>query len=420
MSLDFLPSHGQDEVLSHNCALQEISVSLEEHGRYLPDFSLPQPVLPSKTIISAATTYQALFAFVNGRAGRGKTFLVNTICNHLRAISCIVLPTSTSAFATHLYPGRSLLPLPNILLLVTLTTSFQVQVNKNNEMLQWPIQPGTPCMELIRNASLIIWDEAPMANYAILVCVNKVCCLLMDHNAPFVSPLWGMVTVFCLTIPICNADDPDFACFVNTIGDGAGPEICLDILQNVPSAEDLIKHIFPPMHAILCPTNSTTYLTADSLKEASDMGIIPPQSMLDYVASNCPPGLPPHALPICCGGVYCLMWNFSIDQGLVKNCHVVIISTSCHLITVCIILGSPTSFDTSDNILIPQITFTSSLHSRHTLQCSQFPLAPAYATMFNSCQGLMLDAVGVDLTRPVFSHRQLYTVLSCICHQEHA
>ncbi|KIO07251.1 hypothetical protein M404DRAFT_23700 [Pisolithus tinctorius Marx 270] len=55
MSLDFLPSHGQDEVLSHNCALQEISVSLEEHGRYLPDFSLPQPVLPSSEHAEEAT-----------------------------------------------------------------------------------------------------------------------------------------------------------------------------------------------------------------------------------------------------------------------------------------------------------------------------------------------------------------------------
>ncbi|KIN94736.1 hypothetical protein M404DRAFT_167456, partial [Pisolithus tinctorius Marx 270] len=49
-----------------------------------------------------------------------------------------------------------------------------------------------------------------------------------------------------------------------------------------------------------------------------------------------------------------------------------------------------------------------------------FPLAPAYATTFNSCQGLTLDAVSIDLTCPVFSHGQLYTALSHICHQSHA
>ncbi|KAI6015369.1 hypothetical protein F5J12DRAFT_904593 [Pisolithus orientalis] len=113
------------------------------------------------------------------------------------------------------------------------------------------------------------------------------------------------------------------------------------------------------------------------------------------------------------------MCNFSIDQGLVKNCHVVIISTGHHLITLCIILDDVLSQHASDDILIPCIMFTSTLHSSHTLLCCQFPLAPAYATTFNSCQGLTLDAMGIDLMRPVFSHGQLYTVLSCICHCNH-
>jgi ATP-dependent exoDNAse (exonuclease V) alpha subunit len=42
----------------------------------------------------------------------------------------------------------------------------------------------------------------------------------------------------------------------------------------------------------------------------------------------------------------------------------------------------------------------------------QFPLAPAYATTFNSCQGLTQDVVAADLERSAISHGQLYTVLS--------
>ncbi|KIM65900.1 hypothetical protein SCLCIDRAFT_54687, partial [Scleroderma citrinum Foug A] len=49
----------------------------------------------------------------------------------------------------------------------------------------------------------------------------------------------------------------------------------------------------------------------------------------------------------------------------------------------------------------------------------QFPLAPAYATTFNSCQGLTLDRIGLDLTIPVFSHGQLYTAMSRIRHRTH-
>ena len=58
----------------------------------------------------------------------------------------------------------------------------------------------------------------------------------------------------------------------------------------------------------------------------------------------------------------------------------------------------------SEDILIPRITFMTDL------PLGQFPLAPACATTFNSSQGLTLNAVGIDLSQPVFSHGQLYTV----------
>ena len=56
--------------------------------------------------------------------------------------------------------------------------------------------------------------------------------------------------------------------------------------------------------------------------------------------------------------------------------------------------------------------------SCHTLLWQQFPLAPAYATTFNGCQGLTLDKVGVDLETNVFSHGQLYTALSRVRHRD--
>jgi hypothetical protein len=66
------------------------------------------------------------------------------------------------------------------------------------------------------------------------------------------------------------------------------------------------------------------------------------------------------------------------------------------------------------DILLPQISFTCILPSGHTLLRRQFPLTLGYATTFNSCQGLNLNHVGVDITYPVFSHSQLYTALSRI------
>ncbi|PCH43538.1 hypothetical protein WOLCODRAFT_75077 [Wolfiporia cocos MD-104 SS10] len=73
-----------------------------------------------------------------------------------------------------------------------------------------------------------------------------------------------------------------------------------------------------------------------------------------------------------------------------------------------------------DEIVLSRIVFQVPLETGHTLVRRQFPLAPAYATTFNSCQGLTLDTVGVDLTRCVFSHGQLYTALSRIRHRKDA
>ncbi|KAJ7697038.1 hypothetical protein B0H17DRAFT_875467, partial [Mycena rosella] len=42
----------------------------------------------------------------------------------------------------------------------------------------------------------------------------------------------------------------------------------------------------------------------------------------------------------------------------------------------------------------------------------QMPLALCYATNFNGCQGLTVQKLGLDLRRDVFSHGQLYSVMT--------
>jgi hypothetical protein len=263
------------------------------------------------------------------------------------------------------------------------------------------------------------------------------------------SPLFDHFQIFRLTQPIRNAEDLEFANFVDTIGDGAGPDIPLDILSHVHTAKDLTDFVYPPeilsnpvaclSRSILAPTNlqvdsynetmlrkvdgaARVYLAADSLKEVDDMGLTAPDSILDYVAKHTPAGLPPHSLTVKVNGVFRLLRNFSVDRGLVKNVRVVVTHTGTRLITVRLLRGvaGPVNRIDDEDILIPRINFTATLPSGHTLSRRQFPVALAYATTFNSCQGLTLDILGVDLTRPVFSHGQLYTALSRIRHRSHA
>ena len=521
---DFILRH--DNVnLGVNETLQELNRALEEHGRSLTHYGLPQPAFHSrevemelekwegqldmlaarsatavsklnkeqygiyKEIMDAVMHKRSLCAFVDGKAGRGKTFLVNTICNKLRSEGHIVLPTATSAFAAQLYPGGKTthsvfkvsfqLPSSPCLTRFQLVHKVPIVGDENDELVS-PIGPHDPRGELIRESSAIIWDEAPMAKSEVLTCVEETCRRVMRNNLPFggkvvvllgdfrqtcpvvrqgtrrqvvdasirSSPLWREFTTFRLQQPIRNAEDLPYADFVDLIGDGAGPYIPLDLLQHVHNRSSLIEFVYPEdvlrdpalclTRAILAPTNSQvdaynteilsqiegfsrTFYAVDTLQDPEEVDDTSPDLLLEQAERDCIPGIPAHNLEVKVHGVYRLMCNFAPDRGLVKNTRVVIMHIGRRIITVRILRGAGGvgSMDTED-VLISRIPFNATLPSGHTLVRRQFPLAPAYATTFNSCQGLTLDVVGVDLTRPVFSHGQLYTALSRIRHRSHA
>ena len=125
------------------------------------------------------------------------------------------------------------------------------------------------------------------------------------------SPLWELFTIYRLTIPIHNAEDPEFAHFVDMIGDGAGPQVPLMLLEHVHNSDDLLNFVYPDdilpdmqaclQRAILVLTHVQVdaynknvlqridgepkiYLAADTMKEAKDVGLVQPDSVLDYVA----------------------------------------------------------------------------------------------------------------------------------------
>jgi hypothetical protein len=141
LSFDYTLRHSHNPLLGVNKTLQELSTALEEYGRRPRDYGLPEPNfrvhevqhelerwssnLPLLTdraheavgllnaeqlqiyeeVMSAIQEDRPLLAFVDGQAGRGKTFLVNVICDRVRSMNQIALPTATSAFAAQLYPG---------------------------------------------------------------------------------------------------------------------------------------------------------------------------------------------------------------------------------------------------------------------------------------------------------------------------
>ena len=342
-----------------------------------------------------------------------------------------------------------------------------------NEFLESSIRPGDSRAELLQETALIIWDEAPMANKAVFACVDSTLRTVMDSDEPFggkvivllgdfrqtcpvvrrgrkadvldasirTSPLWSLFRIWHLTIPVRNAYDGPFQQFVDDIGNGLTPSVSLSTFQTVSTSSQLIDFVFPidvlrspslcRSRSILAPTNQQiddynsavlrrvegiqrTYLAADSIKEIENVDLPCPRSLLDYVSKQTPPGLPSYHLTVKVGAIYRLLRNLSLSRGMVKNTRVIVTQLGQRLLTV----RKMTSYhsndvDEGDDVLLPRISFSTILPStNHTFLRKQFPIAPAYATTFNSCQGLTLDCIGLDLSRPVFTHGQLYTAFS--------
>jgi hypothetical protein len=160
-----------------------------------------------------------------------------------------------------------------------------------------------------------------------------------------------------------------------------------------------------------------TYLSYDRVKEVDDSADhLPSTIQSDYLAMLKEPGVPPHILLLKAGSICGLMRNLSIEKGLVKNARVRILELRRHVIRVELLRSTSSSAD-DQSYYLPRINFE--FHPQYTswtVERRQIPLRLAYATTFNSCQGLTLDRVVLDLTSPVFAHGQLYTSLSRVRH----
>lgn len=140
-SLDFYGQNGLNLALAYDLTLDDLGRLLAEYGKSLEDYGLPVPRVYTREvaaemarwnahpdqlaeraadavlrmnaeqhdiyeeIVDAAMHDRPLCMFIDGKAGRGKTFLLNALCDFLRSQNRIVIPTATSAFAAQLYPG---------------------------------------------------------------------------------------------------------------------------------------------------------------------------------------------------------------------------------------------------------------------------------------------------------------------------
>ncbi|XP_073059734.1 uncharacterized protein [Primulina eburnea] len=229
------------------------------------------------TIVESITHNQSNLFFIDGPGGTGKTFLYRSILAHLRKTGKILIAVATSGIAATLLQGgrtahsRFLIPLRP-------TASTLCQIKKQSEL-----------ADLIRRASAIVWDEAPMANRYAFESVSKSFQDIMEIQIVFGgktmvfggdfrqvlpvvkrgskaeqiaasisrSTFWHCVKIIHLQQNMRSAQDIDFSQFLLRIGDGLQHTVNRDFIklpdsiiipwEGEQSIQMLIDSVFPNM-----------------------------------------------------------------------------------------------------------------------------------------------------------------------------
>ena len=130
------------------------------------------------------------FFFIQGPAGTGKTFLYSVLCHHYRAHEKIVLCVAFSGIASLLLPeGRTShfrLRIP-----INLHESSQCNISKNSEL-----------GDLLRQVTLLIWDEVPMQHRFCFEAVDRMPQDIKSNNRLFRGLLVIMGGDFAQILPI--------------------------------------------------------------------------------------------------------------------------------------------------------------------------------------------------------------------------
>ncbi|XP_075636671.1 uncharacterized protein LOC142608899 [Castanea sativa] len=415
-------------------------------------------------IMTVIDCKESMIFFIDGLGGTGKTFLYRTILATLRKAGHIAIATATSGIAATLLPGgrtsHSRFKIP-----LTPDASSTCSISKQSDL-----------AELIRRATIIIWNEAPMVNRHALESLDRTFKDIMEVNLPFggkvlilggdfrqvlpvvpkgtrtkmidacivKSPLWKDVKVLHLKQNMRSINDEEFAEYIKRIGDGNEPFIMDDLIKLPPSMAmqwkgqhsiyNLIDQVFPNLqeHA-----NDARYMVDRALLTPINDDV---EQLNAKIISQFPGDeFTLHSFDEVEGDaqhLYQQEFLNSISPGglpphilrLKKGAPIMLLRNIDPKAGLCngtrlICHGCFNNVIDAEiligqyagtRVFLPRIPLktTENVHLPFVMIRRQFPVRLSFALTINKAQGQIIPTVGIYLPDHVFSHGQLYVALT--------
>ncbi|XP_014780916.1 uncharacterized protein LOC106876741 [Octopus bimaculoides] len=146
------------------------------------------------------------------------------------------------------------------------------------------------------------------------------------------------------------------------------------------------------------PTQERIYASIDSITDPTQVMVYP----TEFLNSQELLGMPPHKLCLRLGGLIILLRNLEPPR-LCNGTRLVVTQLLDDVIEAKIITGQ----GVGDIVFISRIPLIP-IDCVFPMKRVQFPVRLSFVMTINKAQGQSLKVVGLDLSTPCFSHRQLY------------